>query len=151
MRPLAAVQYRWSPRQRGGGGTNRGQIRQAWPQVRIILRGDSGFCRDELLSWCEAHGVDYVVGLAQNARLLREIAAASAQAASQYQQTGKRRGSLPSLSIRPKNSWSRARRVIAKAEHLEKGAQSTVRGHLAEPGRNGTFPAPLSLGGAELV
>src|ERR1017187_10019161 len=64
------------------------QIRQAWPQVRIILRGDSGFCRDELLSWCEEHGVDYVVGLAQNARLLREIATASAQAASPFEQSG---------------------------------------------------------------
>jgi hypothetical protein len=65
------------------------QIRQAWPQVRIILRGDSGFCRDELLSWCEENGVDYVVGLAQNARLLREIVAAGAQGAAQFQQSGK--------------------------------------------------------------
>ena len=78
------------------------QIRQAWPQVRILLRGDSGFCREELLSWCEAHGVDYVVGLAQNQRLLRAIAVASAQAASQYQESGKRRGYSRSLSIRLK-------------------------------------------------
>jgi len=98
------------------------QIRQAWPQVRIILRGDSGFCRDELLSWCEQHGVDYVVGLAQNARLLREIAAASAQAAAQFQQTGKAARVFTEFVYRTKDSWSQARRVIAKAEHLEKGA-----------------------------
>jgi len=98
------------------------QIRQAWPQVRIILRGDSGFCRDELLSWCEAHGVDYVVGLAQNQRLLRAIAAASAQAASQYQESGKAARVFTEFVYQTEDSWSRARRVIAKAEHLEKGA-----------------------------
>src|SRR5258708_34261588 len=65
------------------------QIRQAWPQVRIILRADSGFCREELRRGCEQHGVDYVVGLAQNARLLREIVAAGAQASPQLQQSGK--------------------------------------------------------------
>jgi len=98
------------------------QIRQAWPQVRIILRGDSGFCRDELLSWCEAHGVDYVVGLAQNQRLLRAIAAASAQAAIQYQESGKAARVFTEFVYQTEDSWSRARRVIAKAEHLEKGA-----------------------------
>jgi hypothetical protein len=97
------------------------QIRQAWPQVRIILRGDSGFCRDELLSWCEAQGVDYVVGLAQNARLLREIVAASAQAESQFQQTGKAARVFTEFVYQTRNSWSRARRVIAKAEHWRKG------------------------------
>ena len=99
-----------------------GQIRQAWPQVRIILRGDSGFCRDELLSWCEAHGVDYVVGLAQNPRLLREIVAESAQAATQYQESGKAARVFTEFVYQTKDSWSQARRVVAKAEHLEKGA-----------------------------
>src|SRR6266851_582510 len=94
------------------------QIRQAWPQVRIIVRGDSGFCRDELLSWCEEHGVDYVVGIAQNARLLREIAAASAQAASQYQQSGTAARVFTEFVYQTKNSWSRTRRVIAKAEQM---------------------------------
>jgi hypothetical protein len=98
------------------------QIRQAWPQVRIIVRGDSGFCRDELLSWCEDHGVDYVVGLAQNARLRREIATASAQAERQLQQMGKAARVFTEFVYRTKKSWSRARRVIAKAEHLEKGS-----------------------------
>jgi hypothetical protein len=98
------------------------QIREAWPEVRIILRGDSGFCRDELLSWCEEHGVDYVVGLAQNARLLGEIAEAGAQAASQYQQNGKAARVFTEFVYQTKKSWSRARRVIAKAEQLEKGS-----------------------------
>lgn len=98
-----------------------GQIRQAWPQVRIILRGDSGFCREELLSWCEQHGVDYVFGLAQNPVLLRAITAASAEAAAQYAESGKAARVFTEFSYRTKESWSRARRVIAKAEHLEKG------------------------------
>ena len=50
-----------------------GQIRAAWPEVKITLRADSGFCRNELMSWCEAHGVDYVLGLARNRRLRRII------------------------------------------------------------------------------
>ena len=97
------------------------QIRQQWPQVRIILRGDSGFCREELLSWCEQHGVDYAVGLAQNAVLLRAMAAESAQAAAQYEQSGQAARVFSEFVYRTHDSWSRARRVIAKAEHLDKG------------------------------
>jgi hypothetical protein len=125
------------------------QIRQAWPQVRIILRGDSGFCRDELLTWCEAHGVDYVVGLAQNARLLREIVAASAQAESQFQQTGKAARVFTEFVYQTRNSWSRARRVIAKAEHLEKGANPryVVTSLSAQ---ETTFPAPSRWGAKSL-
>jgi hypothetical protein len=99
-----------------------GQIRKAWPQVRIIVRGDSGFCREELLHWCEGHGVDYVIGLAQNSRLREEIAGASAQALAQYTETGKAARVFAEFSYQTRESWSRARRVIAKAEHLEKGA-----------------------------
>lgn len=98
------------------------QIRQAWPQVRIIVRGDSGFCREELLSWCEQHTVDYVVGLAQNARLLQQIAAERSQAQREYQQTGKAVRVFTEFRYRTRTSWSRDRRVIAKAEHLDKGA-----------------------------
>ena len=117
------------------------QIRQQWPQVRIIVRGDSGFCREEVLSWCEQHGVDYVVGLAQNAVVLREIVAASAQAAAQYQQTGKAARVFTEFQYRTKDSWSRARRVIAKAEHLEKGANPRfVVTSLS--GQETIFPAP---------
>ena len=125
------------------------QIRQAWPQVRILLRGDSGFCREELLSWCEAHGVDYVVGLAQNPRLLRAIAAASAQAASQYQESGKTARVFTELVYQTKDSWSRARRVIAKAEHLEKGANP--RFVVTSLSRQETiYPAPSRWGAQSL-
>jgi hypothetical protein len=126
-----------------------GQIRQAWPQVRIILRGDSGFCRDELLSWCEAHGVDYVVGLAQNSRLLREIATESAQAATQYQQSGKAARVFTEFVYQTRDSWSRARRVIAKAEHLEKGANPRFVVTSLSP-QETVFPAPSRWGAQSL-
>jgi hypothetical protein len=125
------------------------QIRQAWPQVRIILRGDSGFCREELLSWCEENGVDYVVGLAQNARLLREIVAAGAQAAAQFQQSGKAARVFTEFDYQTRNSWSRARRVIAKAEHLEKGANPRfVVTSLSS--QETIFPAPSRWGAQSL-
>jgi hypothetical protein len=99
-----------------------GQIRQAWPEVKITVRGDSGFCREELMSWCETHQVDYVLGLAKNERLKAEIAAELEQAAEQYRQTGQAARVFKEFVYRTRESWSRARRVIAKAEHLEKGA-----------------------------
>ena len=98
------------------------QIRQAWPEVRIIVRGDSGFCREELMAWCEANQVDYVLGLAKNDRLRAEIAAELAQAAEQYQRTGQAARVFKEFTYQTRESWSRARRVVAKAEHLEKGA-----------------------------
>jgi hypothetical protein len=98
------------------------QIRQAWPEVRVIVRGDSGFCREELMAWCEANQVDYVLGLAQNERLRAEIRAELAQAAEQYRQTGQAARAFKEFRYQTRASWSRARRVVAKAEHLEKGA-----------------------------
>ncbi len=98
------------------------QMRQAWPEVRIIVRGDSGFCREALMAWCEANQVDYVLGLAKNARLRAEIAGELAQAAAQYQQTGQAARIFREFIYQTRDSWSRARRVVAKAEHLEKGA-----------------------------
>jgi hypothetical protein len=94
-----------------------GQIRERWPQTRIILRADSGFCREELMRWCEEHGVDYVFGLARNARLVRAIGAelhAAAVAAAETQAPARR---FRELDYRTRNSWSRSRRVVAKAEH----------------------------------
>jgi hypothetical protein len=118
-----------------------GQIRQAWPQVRITVRGDSGFCREELLSWCEGQGVDYAIGLAQNSRLLETIAGARAQAAAQYGETGQAARVFCEFSYQTRTSWSRPRRVIAKAEHLDKGANprfvvTSLRAQEA------AFPAP---------
>jgi len=98
------------------------QIRQAWPGVKIILRGDSGFCREELMKWCEGEGVDYVLGLAKNDRLKAEIVREQEEATAAYQQTGKAARRFKEFSYQTRESWSGARRVVAKAEHLEKGA-----------------------------
>ncbi len=99
-----------------------GQIRQAWPQVKITLRGDSGFCREELMGWCETQRVDYVLGLAKNERLKAQIAPELEQAAAEYTATGKPARRFREFLYQTRESWSRARRVVAKAEHLEKGS-----------------------------
>ena len=97
------------------------QIRQAWPEVKITLRGDSGFCREELMVWCEANGVDFVLGLAKNERLKAGIVSEQQQAAAEYERTGKAARLFKEFSYQTRESWSRARRVVGKAEHLEKG------------------------------
>ena len=99
-----------------------GQIRQSWPEVSIIIRADSGFCRDDLLLWCEDHHVDYVIGFAKNARLKREIAAEMRQAEVEFKNTGKPARVFKDFRYRTRRSWSCTRRVIGKAEFLEKGA-----------------------------
>jgi flagellin-specific chaperone FliS len=98
------------------------QIRQAWPEVKIILRADSGFCREELMKWCEEQGIYYVFGFARNERLRRLIDLPMQQAEQQYQSDGKpARVFTEFLYETTTGSWSRARRVIAKAEYLDKG------------------------------
>jgi Transposase DDE domain group 1 len=97
------------------------QIRCVWSQVRIVVRGDSGFCREELMSWCEAEGVDYLLGLAKNERLKAEIEKEMGEAKAQYQETGRAARLFKEFVYQTRESWSRARRVVAKAEHLEKG------------------------------
>src|SRR5215475_1103184 len=97
-----------------------GQIRQRWPEVRITLRGDSGFCRDELMSWCEHSGIDYVFGFARNERLRRMIADGIGQAARQYQETQKPARVFVEFPYQTTTgSWERARRVVAKAEYID--------------------------------
>jgi len=110
------------------------QIRRAWPQVKITIRGDSGFCREELMAWGEQEGVDYVLGLAKNERLKAEIAGELEQARQQYTQTGKAARVFKEFVYQTRESWTRARRVIAKAEHLEKGANPrfVVTSHRSE-------------------
>lgn len=98
------------------------QIRQVWPEVQIILRGDSGFCRDQIMAWCEANGVEYVLGLAKNKRLVAAIGGQLQQAKRDFEQTGKAARVFQELEYRTRKSWSRKRRVVAKAEHLEKGS-----------------------------
>lgn len=99
-----------------------GRIRQAWPTVRILLRGDSGFCRDSIMDWCERHQVDYVLGLAKNARLNQTMRAELDRAQSRYEKSGKAARVFKDFSYRTRDSWSRERRVIGKAEHLPMGA-----------------------------
>ncbi len=100
-----------------------GQIRQKWPRVQIVIRGDSGFCRDEILTWCEAqHRVDYVIGLAKNNRLLAAIETPMATAKKRFDRTGKPARVFKTFLYQTRDSWTRERRIIGKAEHLAKGA-----------------------------
>jgi hypothetical protein len=98
------------------------QIREAWPEVKITIRGDSGFCREEVMKWCEERGVDYVLGLAKNERLKKAIEKELEEVASESKQTGKAARVFKDFEYQTQKSWSRARRVVAKAEHLEKGS-----------------------------
>ncbi len=98
------------------------QIRQRWGEVEIVVRGDSGFCREELMSWCEANGVKYVLGLAKNARLERAIAQAMEQAKGEYFHSGEAARVYEEFEYKTRESWSRERRVVGKAEYLAKGA-----------------------------
>jgi len=99
------------------------QIRAAWPEVQIRLRGDSGFCRDELMSWCENNGVQYIFGLARNQRLRKIIGAEMHEATQQWQQTGKPARVFSEFLYQTKKTkkggWERERRVVAKAEHID--------------------------------
>jgi Transposase DDE domain group 1 len=97
------------------------QVRQRWAGVKIILRADSGFCREELMGWCEANKVDYLFGLARNKRLQKIIGAQMQQARVLHQTSGKAARVFAEFSYQTNKSWSRARRVVAKAEYLDKG------------------------------
>ena len=93
-----------------------GRIRTRWPRVRILLRGDSGFCREELMAWAEANRVDYVFGLARNERLSAEIEAEMKQAQAAAQASGRPARRFRDFRWATLKSWSRTRRVIGKAE-----------------------------------
>jgi hypothetical protein len=98
------------------------QIRSRWPNVRIVLRADRGFAREALMAWCEAHGVDYVFGLAKNARLLKQVEAELDEAKRRHKHTQQPERVFKDFSYQTRDRWSRARRVVGKAEHLEGGA-----------------------------
>jgi Transposase DDE domain group 1 len=98
-----------------------GRIRQAWPGVQVVLRGDSGFCREHLMRWCEAHGVDYLFGLAKNRRLLRILGGEMQQAKALFAQTQQPARVFKDFAYRTHKSWGRERRVVGKAEYLAKG------------------------------
>ena len=92
------------------------QIRQRWPKVRILLRADSGFAREALMAWCENNGIDFLFGLAKNRRLVGAIEAELAAAQEQSQKTEKPARRFKDFTWRTRQSWSRERRVVAKAE-----------------------------------
>ena len=98
------------------------QIRKKWPQVRILLRADSGFCREPVMAWCEAHRVDYLFGLARNSRLEKTIEGELTRAKTLFEETRQPSRVFAEFAYRTLDSWSRARRVVAKAEHLDKGS-----------------------------
>jgi hypothetical protein len=98
------------------------QIRACWPRVKILLRADSGFARDELMAWCEANGADYVFGLARNERLVGAVAHELALAEAESLAQGLPARRFADFAWRTLDSWSHTRRVVAKAEHLPKGS-----------------------------
>lgn len=95
------------------------QLRAAWPKVRIVVRADSGFCRDATMNWCEKKEVYYLFGLAKNKRLARAIGRELHQARQRNEKTGKPIRIFRELKYRTRDSWSCERRVIAKAEHIQ--------------------------------
>jgi hypothetical protein len=99
------------------------QLRSRWPKVRIVLRGDSGFCREELMAWCEAaeNQVDFLFGLARNSRLQKIIGKQMHEATLLHAETGKAARVFTEFDYQTHKSWARARRVVAKAEYLDKG------------------------------
>ena len=97
-------------------------IRTRWPRTRILLRADSGFAREDLMAWCEANKVDFVFGLAKNTRLIARIKDAMAEAEAEHLQTARPVRRFRDFMYTTRKSWSRRRRVVGKAEYLDKGA-----------------------------
>jgi hypothetical protein len=97
------------------------KVRVVWPKTRILIRGDSGFCRNEIMDWCEANGVNYVLGLAKNKRLQKEIIEEMAEAKMHHEATGFAARVFKDFRYQTLKSWSRERRVVGKAEYLKGG------------------------------
>ena len=97
------------------------QLRAKWPKVRIVLRGDSGFCREELMAWCEENHVDFLFGLARNSRLQKIVGKQMHEARQLHAETGKAARVFTEFTYKTKKSWACERRVVAKAEYLDKG------------------------------
>ena len=96
-------------------------IRKRWPRTRVVVRGDSGFCREPLMRWCEEHGIDYVFGLARNARLVGAIGRELYRAEVVYRRSGEPTHRYRDFLYRTHKSWSRTRRVVGKAQYLPRG------------------------------
>ena len=99
------------------------RFRQTWPQVNIIFRGDSGFCRHKMLTWCERHNVSYIVGIAQNKRLNALATPWQKEAEEHFSETNEKVRRFVELQYAAK-SWSRSRRIITKIEYTEKGSNT---------------------------
>lgn len=97
------------------------RLREVWPNVKITLRADSGFCRWKTMRWCDRHDVDYILGLAQNSRLLKQSESLIAQAEEAFRQTGEKQRLFGRISYAA-GTWEKERRVIVKAEHTDKGS-----------------------------
>ena len=97
------------------------KVREAWPKVRVIIRGDSGFSRDTIMKWCETNRIDYVFGLPKNQRLKTEIIWEMEEAKKQHEKTGQKVRIFKDFRYRTLNSWSCERRVVGKAEYLNQG------------------------------
>jgi len=98
------------------------RIRRGWPQVRIIVRGDSGFCREPLMRWCEENHVHFVLGLARNARLSRILGKELHEAKLQFEATGRPSRVFKDFTYQTRKSWSRERRWWARPNTWPRGA-----------------------------
>jgi len=96
------------------------RLRQTWPDVHIIFRGDSGFCRHKMFNWCERNNVSYIVGIAKNNRLNEQSKKLHQKARRQFEETEEKQRLFGEVYYAAQ-TWSRRRRVIAKAEHNRKG------------------------------
>ena len=102
------------------------RLRQAWPEVRIIFRGDSGFCRQRIINWCERSGVHYIIGLARNARLEAMVEYAQLAMHDEYQRTLTKQRLIDEFSYAAQ-SWPHERRVITRLVGRS-GPQPALRG-----------------------
>jgi len=98
-----------------------GQIRERWPEIPIIVRGDSGFAHNDIMTWCESNGIDYLFGLQKNAKLEKAIERQMKKSQSRYYQTRQASKRYRDFRYRTRKSWDRCRRVVGKAEYLFKG------------------------------
>ena len=99
------------------------RLRQCWPKVKITMRADSGFCRWRMLRWCENHQVDYIIGISANSRLLAQVTCALSEAQQAYERRGEKVRQFSETHYQAR-SWDRARRVMARIEHTDKGSSS---------------------------
>jgi hypothetical protein len=127
------------------------QIRERWPGARILLRADSGFTRDDLMTWCEQNDVDYLFGLAKNDRLIAEIAPELAEAAEENRISGKPARRFKDFRYRTRKSWSRQRRVVGKAEWMIPSTAESESDSATKSRRNKKNKKSIKVGDVDLA